>query len=55
MHTVRTGVDAYVKNQAFNESPIVLSSSKRISDEPLAEYVVLGVLFHSKKLGVFMD
>jgi len=42
------GVDGYVAVQEFKDSEIPLTNAKGAFDVILAEFVALGVLFHTK-------
>ena len=48
------GIDPYVKNKAFNDSPIPFTNVKGAFSDSLGELAVLGVLYHTKKVESFM-
>lgn len=55
VHSLTTGVDALCKSDIFRNSEIPLTNAKSAFSKSLGEFVMLGVLYHTKKLETFMN
>ena len=53
VNSFSTGIDAYMAVDSFRESKIPLTNSKGSRGVGLAEYIALGVLYHTKNLERF--
>ena len=49
------GVDGFVASDTFKNSPIPLTNMKGAFSQPLAEFVALRVLYHTKHVERFMQ
>jgi len=54
VHSLSAGLDGYLSNQAFKESPVPITNAKGAYSSVLGEFIALGVLFHTKHLERFM-
>lgn len=54
VHTLSNGIDGFLAKKVFKESPIPLTNVKGAYSEFLAEYVALGVLYHTKHVERFI-
>jgi phosphoglycerate dehydrogenase-like enzyme len=55
VHSLSSGIDGYVAVDEFKNSPIPLTNAKGVFSRILAEFVAMGVLYHSKHLERFMQ
>lgn len=55
VHSLSAGIDGYLRNEAFKNSPIPLTNAKGAYSAVLGEFIALGVLFHTKHLERFMQ
>ena len=56
MHACTAGIDNYLSAKDFvNADHIVLTNSRGLFSKALAEFVAMGMLFHTKVLRQFMD
>mgnify|MGYP000014327752 FL=1 len=53
MHSLSVGVDEVCGVQAFRESNIPLTNARGAFSDILAEFVLLGMLYHSKHVELF--
>lgn len=54
VHSLSSGIDGYVAIPEFRDSEIPLTNAKGAFSTILAEFVALGVLYHTKHLQRFM-
>ena len=55
VHSISAGIDGYVAVQAFRDSDIPLTNAKGAYSSVLGEFIALGMLYHTKKVELFMQ
>mmetsp|Transcript_5446 Transcript_5446/g.9198 ORF Transcript_5446/g.9198 Transcript_5446/m.9198 type:complete len:182 (+) Transcript_5446:63-608(+) len=55
VHALSAGIDGIVANQQFKESPIPLTNAKGAYSEILGEFILAGVLYHTKHIEKFVQ
>lgn len=55
VHSLSAGIDGYVAKEAVKNSPIPLCNAKGAYSDVLGEFIMLGVLYHSKLIEKFMS
>ena len=55
VHSLSAGIDGYVAKEAVKNSPIPLTNAKGAYSDVLGEFIMLGVLYHSKLIEKFMS
>ena len=54
VHSISAGIDKFLEKEVVKNSSIPLTNAKGAYSHILGEYVLLGVLYHSKLLEKFM-
>ena len=55
LHSLSVGCDEYCSVQSFRESDIPCTNARGAFSDVLAEYVLLGILYHAKKVESFQS